>query len=300
MQAKEIRGIVPAMVTAFNDDESINEPEIRAHTRRMLDAGAHGIFPGGTNGEFFAMAAEERQRVLEIVVDEVDGRVPVYAGTGAVSTHEAIKLSKAAEAAGASALSVITPYFAAASQAELVEHFTRVAEQVSLPVILYNIPARTGNAIAPATLEKLAEVPNIVGVKDSSGNFDNLLQYLARVPGGEEFSVLCGNDSLILWALMAGASGAITGVANVYPGTMVGIYEAWAAGDQQRARELQDAIRPFRAVFRYGNPNTVVKLATNMLGRHVGPCRAPFSTLPAEGEEELRKVLEEDAARGMI
>ncbi|WIY81729.1 4-hydroxy-tetrahydrodipicolinate synthase [Propionimicrobium sp. PCR01-08-3] len=299
METSEIRGIIPAMVTAFNNDESINEQEIRVHTRRMLDAGAHGLFPGGTNGEFYALTADERLQVLEIVLDEADGKIPVYAGTGAVTTREAIELSIKAEAAGASALSVITPYFAAASQSELVTHFTRVAEAVSIPVILYNIPARTGNSIAPATLGELSKVPNIVGVKDSSGNFDNLLQYLAQVPSDKDFAVLCGNDSLILWALMAGASGAITGVANVYPETMVGIYEAWESGDQGKARALQDSIRAFRSVFRHGNPNTVVKLATNLLGRPVGPCRAPFSTLPSAGEAELRDVLKADTARGM-
>ena len=299
MKTNEIRGIIPAMVTAFNEDESINEAGVRATARRMLDAGAHGIFPGGTNGEFYAMTAAERQQVLEIVIDEVSGAVPVYAGAGAVTTREAILLAKAAEAAGADALSVITPYFAAASQTELVAHFARVADAVSLPVILYNIPARTGNSISPATLEKLAQVPNIVGVKDSSGNFDNLLQYLARVPVGEDFAVLCGNDSLILWALLAGASGSLTGVANVYPETMVGIFDEWSKGEIDRARVLQDSIRPFRTVFRHGNPNTVVKLATNMLGWPVGPCRAPFSTLAVEGEDELRRVLAEGGERDM-
>ncbi|GAA2179027.1 4-hydroxy-tetrahydrodipicolinate synthase [Brooklawnia cerclae] len=298
MEASGIRGIIPAMVTPFNEDESINETELRAHARRMVAAGAHGVFAGGTNGEFYAMTDQERTRVLEIVIDEVGEAVPVYAGTGGVTTSQAISLSKGAQAAGASAISVITPYFAAASQQELIRHFTAVADAVTLPVICYNIPARTGNVIAPATLEKLAEVPNIVGVKDSSGNFDNLLQYLACV-AGRDFAVLCGSDSLILWALLAGAAGSITGVANVYPETMVGIYEAWRSGDIAHAKQLQDSIRAFRSVFRHGNPNTVVKLATNLLGRPVGLCRAPFNSLSETGLEELRSVLAEGAVNGM-
>ncbi|MFT3876853.1 MAG: 4-hydroxy-tetrahydrodipicolinate synthase [Propioniciclava sp.] len=298
MKTNQIRGIIPAIVTPFHDDESLNEAELRAHTRRMLDAGVHGVFPGGTNGEFFAMSASERLRVLDVVLDEVDGAVPVYAGTGAVTTREAIELSVAAEKAGASALSVITPYFGAASQPELIAHFTAVAESVSIPVILYNIPARTGNAIAPATLGELSKVPNIVGIKDSSGNYDTILQYLDRVEG-QDFAVLCGNDALILWALLAGASGSITGVANVHPETMVGIYESWKAGDLEAAKRYQSSIRALRTVFRHGNPNTVVKIATGLLGRPVGPCRRPFSSLSDAGLAELREVLDADQARGM-
>lgn len=298
METKQIQGIIPAIVTPFDDDESLNEAELRIHARRMLDAGVHGIFPGGTNGEFFAMTASERLRVLEVVLDEVGSAVPVYAGTGAVTTREAIELSVAAERAGASALSVITPYFGAASQPELVAHFTAVAESVDLPVILYNIPARTGNAIAPATLAELSKVPNIVGIKDSSGNYDNLLQYLERVDG-QDFAVLCGNDALILWALLAGASGSITGVANVYPETMVGIYESWRRGDLDEAKRYQGSIRAFRNVFRHGNPNTVVKIATGLQGCAVGSCRRPFSSLSEAGLTELRDVLDADRARGM-
>ena len=159
---------------------------------------------------------------------EVKKRVPVYAGTGCPTTKETITLSKEAEEIGADVLSVIVPYFAAASQDELYDHFKAVAESVKIPVVLYNIPARTGNALAPATVARLAkDVPNILGAKDSSGNFDNMKQYIELTSNiGKDFSVLSGNDSLILPALVFGGKGGIAGCANVFPRTMVEIYEA--------------------------------------------------------------------------
>ncbi len=286
----EITGIIPAIVTPFTEDEAVDEGALRAHVRRMLAAGAHGIFPGGTNGEFFAMTGEERLRVLSVVIDEVGGRVPVYAGTGAVTTSETVRLSLAAQEAGADVLSVITPYFAVATQEEIYRHFEAVAKAVSIPVLLYNIPARTGNVIEPATVARLAELPTIAGVKDSSGDRDTLLAYIEQTP--DDFAVLCGNDSLILWALTVGGTGSITGIANIHPATMVGIYESWKAGDLAKAGELQDSIAPIRACFRHGNPNTIVKAAVNLAGNPVGPCRAPFNVLSDAAVADITAALE--------
>lgn len=294
----EIGGIIPALVTSFHDDESIDEAGVRAHVRRMLDAGAHAVFAGGTNGEFFALSAEERTRVIALVVEEVAGRIPVYAGTGAVTTREAVELATAAEAAGADALSVITPYFAQASQEELYRHFVTIAEAVSVPVVLYNIPARTGNAIAPQTVARLADVDNIAGVKDSSGNFDTILRYIEGTRD-KDFAVLSGNDALILWSLLAGGAGSITGVANIYPHTLVGIYEAWRRGDLEQARTFQDSIRAIRNCFAFGNPNTIVKKAAALRGFAVGPCRAPFNQVSEEAVAKIRATIADDEARGV-
>ena len=202
---------------------------------------------------------------------------------------------------GADVLSIITPYFAAASQDELYAHYMAVAEAVDLPIVLYNIPARTGNALSPATVAKLAKnAPNIVGAKDSSGNFDNLKQYIEQTRGlDKEFSVLSGNDSLILPALVFGGKGGIAGCANVFPGTMVEIYEAYMAGDLERAMRVQDSIRPLRAVFQYGNPNTIIKIAAGLLGYPVGSCRKPFCQLSDQGMEALKKALELCKANGL-
>ena len=226
--------------------------------------------------------------------------MPVYAGTGCISTRDTIRQSLKAWELGADALSIITPSFAAASQDELVRHYEAVAKAVDLPIILYNIPARTGNALAPATVQKLAGVANIVGAKDSSGNFDNLLQYIEKTRHcGKPFAVLSGNDSLILWTLLAGGAGGIAGCANVFPRTMVRIYEAFQAGDLAEARRAQDSIRPFRDCFKFGNPNTIVKMAVQELGWPVGRCRAPFNGLSEAGVSALRAALAAAREAGM-
>ncbi len=297
----EIKGIIPPILTPFFEDESINEQELRHQVNRMIDAGVSGVFALGTNGEAYALSHKEKVKILKVVVDETKGRVPVYAGTGCPTTKETITLSKEAEEIGADVLSVIVPYFAAASQEELYAHFKAVAESVKVPVVLYNIPARTGNALAPATVGRLAkDVPNIMGAKDSSGNFDNMKQYIELTTGiGKEFAVLSGNDSLILPALCFGGKGGIAGCANVFPRTMVEIYEAYVAGDFERAKRVQDSIRIFRNCFKYGNPNTIVKMAAGILGDPVGPCRRPFSSITPEGMETLKKTLETCKANGM-
>ena len=298
----EIKGIIPPILTPMNDDESINEAELRHQVNRMIDAGVSGVFALGTNGEAYALSHKEKVQILKVVVDETKHRVPVYAGTGCPTTKESITLSKEAEEIGADVLSVIVPYFAAASQDELYAHYKAVAGSVKIPVVLYNIPARTGNALAPATVARLAkDIPNILGAKDSSGNFDNMKQYIeltCDIPG-KDFSVLSGNDSLILPAMMFGGKGGIAGCANVFPRTMVEIYEAFTAGDIERAKKVQDSIRIFRNCFKYGNPNTIVKMAAGLLGDPVGPCRRPFSSITPEGLEALKKTLEQCKANGL-
>ena len=176
----EIKGIIAAMQTPMHDDGSINEGEIRKQIRRQIAAGADAVFCLGTNGEFYIMDKEEKLRVMEIFVDEVNGKVPVYAGTGCVGTKDTVELSVKAQEIGVDVLSVITPYFAALNQEELYAHYHAVAGAVELPIVLYNIPARTGASLAPATVGKLAEIENIAGIKDSSGNFNNILQYIDK------------------------------------------------------------------------------------------------------------------------
>lgn len=299
MKKVEIKGIIPPIVTPMNEDESVNEKELRNQVNRQIKGGIHGLFPFGTNGEGYILNEKEKEEVLSIVIDETKGRVPVYAGTGCISTKDTIRQSQMAESLGADVLSIITPSFAAASQNELYDHYKAVAEAVDMPIVLYNIPARTGNALAPATVAKLSKIPNIVGAKDSSGNFDNMLQYIEQTRDSKDFAVLSGNDSLILWNLLAGGTGGIAGCANVFPEVMASIYNYFAAGDLENARKAQDSIRSFRGCFKYGNPNTIVKTAVNLLGYPVGKCRVPFNQVPEEGIEALKKVLAENHEKGM-
>ena len=301
MKNVEIKGVIVPIITPMHADESVNVEELRKQVNRQIENGVHAIFCFGTNGEGYILNGVEKKLVLETVIDECNGRVPVYAGTGCISTKETIEQSKMAQAAGADVLSIITPSFAAASQNEIYEHYKTVAAAVDMPVVLYNIPARTGNAIAPATVAKLAQIDNIVGAKDSSGNFVNILSYLdaAKAKKNGKFSVLSGNDQLILWNLKAGGTGGIAGCANVYPHTLASIYNCFMAGDWDKAREYQDSIASFRACFKFGNPNTIVKTAVAMLGHDVGKCRAPFNQVPEDGIKELTRVLKENAEKGM-
>lgn len=299
MKMVEIKGIIPPIVTPMNEDESINEQELRNQVNRQIEGGVHGLFPFGTNGEGYILSEKEKEQVLSVVIDETKGRVPVYAGTGCIGTKDTIRQSLMARDLGADVLSVITPSFAAASQNELYEHYKAVAEAVDMPIVLYNIPARTGNSLAPVTVAKLSRIENIVGAKDSSGNFDNMLQYIEQTRERPDFAILSGNDSLILWNLMAGGAGGIAGCANVFPEVMASIFNYFVAGELEKARKAQDSIRSFRACFKYGNPNTIVKTAVSLLGYPVGKCRAPFNQVPEEGVEALKKVLAENHEKGM-
>lgn len=301
MKYVDLKGIIPPILTPMNEDETINLQELRNQIERMIEGGVHGIFPFGTNGEGYILNEEEKIEVLKATIEQVNGRVPVYAGTGCISTRDTIRMSKKAEELGADVLSIITPSFALASQKELYDHYVEVAKNVDLPIVLYNIPARTGNKLLPETVAKLAkDVPNIMGAKDSSGDWDNLLAYINLTKDlDKDFRVLSGNDSLILPCLEAGGAGGIAGCANVYPHVLASIYDYFKEGKLEEAKVSQDSIASFRAVFKYGNPNTVVKKAVKLLGYPVGDCRRPFNYLCEEGVDELKKVLKENKEKGM-
>ncbi|MBI5603273.1 MAG: 4-hydroxy-tetrahydrodipicolinate synthase [Deltaproteobacteria bacterium] len=282
------QGIITPIVTAMTEDENINEKELRIQVNRQITCGINGIFALGTNGEGYALTTEEKLEVIRIVVEETSGRVPVYAGTGGISTRETIFLSGRAKELGVDALSIVSPYFVAISQEDIYRHYSQVAESVDLPIVLYNLPARTGNNIDYKTVRRLAQYPNIVGVKDSSGNFDNTLRYIEDTD--RRLSVLAGNDSLILWTLLAGGSGAIAGTANVFPEIALGIYRLWEAGKIAEANQLQARLRPLRDVMKLGNPNSVIKRAMNLLGYPVGPAREPVKGISRDIDEELQKA----------
>ena len=224
-------------------------------------------------------------------VEAVNGRVPVYAGTGCVTTKETIEFSLKVKDLGVDCLSVISPYFVSVSQDDIYNHFSAVAKAVDMPILLYNIPARTGNNIDFKTVKKLMEFENIIGIKDSSGNFDNTLKYIENT--NSRINVLAGSDSLILWTLMAGGTGAISGCSNVFPELMVSIYNYFIKGDIEKANEAQKKIRPFRNVMQMGNPNSVVKLAANLRGFNVGPARRPFNCTDPKIIEALKEVFKQ-------
>ena len=284
-------GIIVPIITPMTEDEKFNEAQMRVEVNRLIDGGVSGIFALGTNGEVYALTEEEKLAVIRVVVDEVKGRVPVYAGTGCIGTRETVEMSKKAEGLGVDALSVVSPYFVGVSQDDIFRHFDAVAGAVKIPMLLYNMPARTGNNIGYQTVKKLMEAhSNIMGAKDSSGNFDNTLRYIENTVDG--VSVLAGNDSLILWTLLAGGTGAISGWSNAFPKLICSIYNHWKAGDTEAANKAQKAIRPFRDVMTMGNPNSVVKRCLNLLGHNVGPAREPASGIDPKIDTALKAAFE--------
>lgn len=285
----EAKGLITPVVTALTEEETFDAGMYREFIQHLIAAGVDGIFPMGTNGEFYAFDSEEKLAVIKTAVEAAGGRVPVYAGTGCITTKETVEFTKRVEALGVDCLSVISPYFVAVTQDDLLEHFSAVAASTKLPMLLYNIPARTGNNIAFTTVRKLMEShENIIGIKDSSGSFDNTLKYIENTKHG--IHVLAGNDSLILWTLMAGGTGAISGCSNVFPELMVSIYQYWKEGNIEKANEAQKKIRPFRNVMQMGNPNSVVKLAVNMRGWKVGPARRPSNCTNPAIKDALTEV----------
>lgn len=288
MEMFKTEGIITPVLTALTEDEKFDAGAYKAFIDHLIEAGVSGIFPLGTNGEFYAFNQEEKLEIIEAAVAAVNGRVPVYAGTGCVTTKETIALSLQVQDMGVDVLSVISPYFAGISQDDLYRHYSAIAKAVDAPILLYNIPARTGNNIDFKTVKKLAAFENIIGIKDSSGNFDNTLKYIENTDS--RLSVLAGSDSLILWTLMAGGTGAISGCSNVFPELMVRIYDLWKQGKIAEANEAQKEIRPFRNVMQMGNPNSVVKRAANLLGFNVGPAREPSNCASPAIDAALKEV----------
>jgi 4-hydroxy-tetrahydrodipicolinate synthase len=286
----DIKGIIPAMVTPLDDQEELDEGRLRRLVNFLIEGGVHGLFPIGSQGEFYAFSPEEKRRVLEIVVEETAGRVPVYAGTGAITTRQVIELNKIAEETGVNAVSVLTPFFISPSEAELYEHFVAVAEATSLPVLLYNNPGRTGVKLSVGLVARLAEHPNIVGIKDSSGDLSLAIEMIRQT--GDDFSVLMGRDSLIYAGLQHGIKGAIAATANVAPALVAEIYQAFIEGDMARSLAAQEKLLPLRLAFDLGTFPVVVKDAMNIIGVPVGPARRPLQSLKGEARDKLRDILE--------
>jgi len=284
-------GIIPAMVTPLNENETLNESALRRLVNYLIDGGVHGLFVLGSQGEFWAFDAQEKRHVLETVVDEAGGRVPVYGGASAVTTRETIALVQMAEAVGVDAVSVLTPFFISPNQQELYTHYADIATATSLPILLYNNPGRTGVGLAPETVTRLAEIENIVGIKDSSGDLSLTGDYVRAAPEG--FAVLMGRDSIILAGLISGCAGAVAATASVVPRLVVDIYERFRGGDITGAKQAQERLASLRHTFSLGTFPVVVKEAANMIGLAAGPARGPVGPLSEQARERLAQVLRE-------
>jgi 4-hydroxy-tetrahydrodipicolinate synthase len=285
------KGIIPAMVTPITSDGKINVGALRKLTNYLIEGGVHGLFPVGSQGEFYALTFEEKKKVIETVVEETRGRVPVYAGTGAITTREAVTLTKMAEAAGVTAVSVLTPFFITPNEAEMFEFYSAIAKSTRLPVLLYNNPSKTGVNISANFVVRASKIENIVGIKDSSGDFTLTAEYIRRTD--ESFSVLAGRDTLIYGTLCYGGKGAIAATANVAPKVIVEIYEAFMAGDMKRSLQAQFRLAPLRLAFELGTFPVVIKEALNLIGIEAGAAIAPVGGIKPEAKEELKKILKD-------
>jgi 4-hydroxy-tetrahydrodipicolinate synthase len=257
-EVKEItmfRGSIPALVTPFRD-EAFDEGAFRELVEWQIGEGSHGLVPCGTTGESATLTAEEHYRVVEVCVDQAGGRVPVIAGCGSNSTATAIQNLKAAEARGADAALVVLPYYNRPSQEGIQAHFRALAEASSLPIIVYNVPGRTVTDILPETLGRVAELPNVVGIKDASGDLSRVSAH--RRLCGADFVQLSGNDDMALGFLAMGGVGTISVTANVAPRLFAEFHDAYLSGDHARALDLQDRLFPLhKALFSDASPGPV-------------------------------------------
>lgn len=285
------KGIIPAMITPLTAAGKLNEKATRKLVNYLIDGGVHGLFIVGTTGEFYGMTPEEKKEVFQVVMDENQGRVAIYAGTNGITTRESVELTQLAEDCKVNAVSVLTPLFITPNQEQLIKHYTTIANNTSLPVVLYNNPPKTGVNLTAAAVAKLAEVPNIVSIKDSSGDLTLTAEYIRLTQGRDDFSVMVGRDTLIYGALCYGAVGSIASCANVAPRLCVDIYEKYMAGDLKGALAAQFTLAPLRIAFTIGTFPAVIKESLTLLGIDAGPCMEPVGPMTAEEREKLRHVL---------
>jgi 4-hydroxy-tetrahydrodipicolinate synthase len=280
-----------ALVTCFNEDETINYAATRAQVRRQVEAG-NNIMCAGTNGDFTALTFEEKVRLTQEVVDEVGGRVRVIVNAGMPATFETVKLAREFDRIGVDGIAVITPFFIACTQDGLVRHFSTVADAVQTPVYLYDIPARTQNHIEPETARLLAGHGNIAGIKDSGGAKETLEAYLAVAKDVAGFEVYSGPDHLVLWSLQNGAAGCISGLGNAMPHVLAGILKAYNAGDVAEAERQQATFAAFRTdLYALGFAPAMVKRALYLQDASVGASRQPALLPNPEQDGRIAEIL---------
>jgi 4-hydroxy-tetrahydrodipicolinate synthase len=290
MNADFIRGVVTPLITPVDDGERVYETGLRNQIEHVLRGGVHGVFVVGSTGEFYGLDYEEKKRATEITVDQVKERVPVYVGASAITTRECIKLSKMAEAAGAQAVTILTPMFISPSEEELYNHFRTIAESTALPVLVYNNPERTGVNMSANLVERLAEIPNLVGAKDSSGDLTLTSEYIRRTRN-KDFKILAGRDTMILATLVYGGTGCVAATSNVAPALVVEIYNKFKAGDIPGALAAQYKLAPLRIAFGLGSFPVVMKDSLNLMGINVGDPIKPIGHCTDANLAKLKEVL---------
>lgn len=283
-------GIFTALVTPFKDDK-VDEEALRNLVEQQIAAGIAGLVPCGSTGESATLSADEHNQVIDIVISAAAGRVPVVAGTGSNNTREAIAFTQHAKDAGAAGALLLSPYYNKPTQQGLVEHFVAIADATKLPLVLYNIPGRTASNVLPETIARLAEHEFIVGVKEACGNIDQISELISMCP--DDFTVVSGDDSLLLPVLAIGGKGGIAVTSNVAPKAMLELYSSFQAGDINRARAIHyDLLPVFRALFCETNP-IPVKAALALMGLVQDDIRLPLTQITQPNRDHLEATLKE-------
>ncbi len=292
MNVDFIKGIVVPIVTPIKEDESVDEAAFRSHIDYMIDNGVEGLLAFGSNGEFYMMEEGEMEEILSILVNQVNGRVPVYMGIGAIRTKKCVRLAHLALKSGADGISILQPMFLKPTEDELYLHFRTIAEAVpSLPVLLYNNPGRTGYGMSQSLVERLChDVENIVGMKDSSGNLTETEEFIRR-NRDVGFRVFCGKDTLIYAGLAVGAVGAVCSTANFLPELVCSIYDRYASGDLKGSLEAQFVLNPIRLEMDKSSFPVATKDYGNLLGRCLGNPYKPNLPSPEKEQKGLRAQL---------
>jgi 4-hydroxy-tetrahydrodipicolinate synthase len=284
-----LKGAITAIVTPFKNGQ-LDEEAYRQLIERQIEGGIHGLVPCGTTGESPTLSHAEHKRVVEICLDQVKKRVPVIAGAGSNSTAESLELTKHAQAAGADYALMITPYYNKPTQEGLYQHYKTVTDATKIPIVVYNVPGRTSVNLLPETMARLAQIPNIVGLKDATGDLKQGAKTLELC--GDKITVLSGDDFTTLPLMCVGGLGVISVVSNVVPGDMAGMCNAFFKGDLEGAKKLHYKMWPLiEAMFLETNP-VPVKAAMKMLGKITGEVRQPLCLMSAANEEKLRSVMQ--------
>lgn len=286
---KTFEGVFPALVTPFTKDDKVDEDGLRSNIAFVIESGVSGIVPSGCTGEAATLSHQEQRNIIDIAIDA--SSVPVIAGTGSNNTKEAIELTKYAADAGADAAMLITPYYNKPTDAGLITHYKIVAETCDIPILLYNVPSRTGKNMCADVVAELAKVENIIGIKEAGGDITQVSKII-ELTREQDFIVLSGDDSLTLPILALGGKGVVSVAANIIPRQMSDMVSAFLEGRLDRARELHHILSPlFRALFLETNP-IPVKTAMGWRGLAAGGLRLPLSPLSEENATKLRSVLE--------
>jgi len=282
-----IKGIIPAVLTPFDKHENIDINAFKELLNYLMDKGVHGLFILGSQGEFYALTLDECKKLMDAAVSVKRENIPIYAGIGRITTRETIELAKYALDVGIDYGVVVTPFYVRLTQKELEEHYKKIAESVELKILLYNNPSNTNINLEPDTVYRLRDISNIVGIKESTPYFSQLVELIQKCRSAK-FHILVGLECHILGGLLLGADGAVVASANAIPDILVSLYENFTEGNLGEAIKLQQKVNEFFNLFKYGTFPGILKDIMEIMGFQYGKARSPVKSITRKAREEIR------------